>query len=516
MSELVTLPELIRRTATREPDRILVEQVGGPSWTYQGFYRESCRWFGGFAGIGLGPGDRVVSMFETGPEALACWIGLAWANVTEVPINTEYRGGMLRDLVRRAAPRMVVISASYVERFREIADVLVSVTAVVVTGQAADVDFGAVPVMGSDDFLAEAVPEAAPQIWDTASIMFTSGTTGASKGVIVPWGEVAQAATANFHGEKYGDTPDGAYYVPWPLYNMLGQGAFDTAVRLGLRIVLRRRFSRTEFWTDIATHRCTHVILPFIVPWLLAAPASPDDDDNTLRRAVVAPLTEDTATFAERFGVTVSGAWASTEAGFPLTAVGETVKPGCNGTPIEGYQLRIVDEHDHEVPVGEVGQLLVRHDQPWRQMVGYLSDPAATWEVWRNGWFHSGDSFRRDAQGHYYFVGRMRDYVKTRGQNVSLAEVESYVEQHPDVVECGCIGVPTELSSAAAGFEDENIKAFVVRAVLSSLTEQALLAFLEERLPRFMLPASIEFIAEIPKSEINKPLKQALRELARK
>jgi carnitine-CoA ligase len=510
---VTALPELIRQLALLEPGRTIIEEVGGGTISYAEFYELTSRWHGGLVRLGLGRDDRVVTLVDGGVAALAAWIGVGWTQAIEVPINPEYRGGMLANLIRKVAPRMIISLQRNLPRLHEVATTLGPLEAVIVPDAAAADDSYGLPVIRGAEFFVASDPAYVPREWDRAAILFTSGTTGHSKAVVVPWGQVAMAVSANFNGDSPGDYPDGGYYVPWPLYNVLGRGGFDTAVRLRLRMVLRDGFSKSQFWRDIDAHRCTHTVLPFIVPWLLMAAPGKDDADNCLVRAGVAPLTEDTPRFAARFGVKTSGAWASTEAGFPLSYVGAD-KPGCVGRPISGYEVRIVDEHDIEVPKGTVGELVVRHERPWRQMIEYFGDPEATLRVWRNGWYHTGDSFRQDEAGDFYFVGRLKDYVKTRGHNVSMAELEEQLMLHPKVLEVGCVGVPTALSREG-GFEDEDIVAFVVLEDGAEADSEEIVAFASESLPKFMVPAQVRFIDELPRNDHNKMIKQVLRDLAR-
>jgi carnitine-CoA ligase len=501
------LPALIAERAQQRPDDVLVQEVGGPPTSYREFVAEARRWCGGFRELEIGRGDTVVSITSAAASTLECWIGVSWAGAIEVPINSEYRGDMLADQIARSAPKAIVASPSLIGRLAEIKDKLPARAVIVVPGLAEPTVVGTTPVLPSSEFFREAsVTESAEQ-YDVASIMFTSGTTGRSKGVVVPWGEVARALGVKFSGGEE-DPPGGSYYIPWPFYNMLGRGSFDAAVRLGIPVILRGKFSRTEFWNDVKRYGCTHVTLPFIVPWLLEAPPSADDLENPLRRAVVVPFSEEAVEFGRRFGVRVSTSWASTEAGFPLTNLNPE-KIGSVGTPNSGYQVRIVDEHDLECPPNVVGELIVRADEPWRQMTGYFNDPAATAAVWRNGWYHTGDSFYRDEENYHYFVGRLKDYIKSRAHNVSLSEIEAAVLRIEGVRECGCVGVPTALAGPG-GFEDQEVSAFVVPSAGSALSRDDILSILEKQLPKFMMPAQIHFIEDLPKNELNKTLKDKL------
>ena len=173
-----------------------------------------------------------------------------------------------------------------------------------------------------------------------------------------------------------------------------------------------------------------------------------------------------------------------------------------------GYVLRVVDDNDEEVATGEVGELIVRCEEPWCMNVGYYGMPEKTAESWRNGWFHTGDGFKVDCDGNFFFVDRLKDAIRRRGENISSFEVEGYVNEHPDVAETAAIGVPSELT------EDE-VKVLVVRKPESTLTEQELVEYLIPKMPRFMVPRYVEFVDGLPKTEAtSRTQKVKLRENA--
>src|SRR5690606_22553523 len=173
----------------------------------------------------------------------------------------------------------------------------------------------------------------------------------------------------------------------------------------------------------------------------------------------------------------------------------------------EKYEVRIVDEFDREVGIGEVGEIVVRAREPYTLMNGYYNDPQATVEVFRNQWFHTGDNARRDEDGWYYFVDRKKDAIRVRGENISSFEVESVVDRHPAVLESAAIAVPSPLG------EDE-VKLFVVRKPGASLTHEDLWDYCAERMPAFWLPSAIEFIEAMPHTPTHKIMKYRLRENA--
>jgi crotonobetaine/carnitine-CoA ligase len=167
-----------------------------------------------------------------------------------------------------------------------------------------------------------------------------------------------------------------------------------------------------------------------------------------------------------------------------------------------GYEVRLVDEHDRDVPTGEVGELIVRTSVPWTVNSGYLGYPEKTAEAWRNGWFHTGDAMRVDENGDYYFVDRIQDAIRRRGEYICSFEVEAAVVSHPDVAECAAVAVPDTASG-------QEVKVFVLRRPESTLGERELLEWLVPRMPRFMVPRYVELVTDFPRTEASMKVKKA-------
>jgi crotonobetaine/carnitine-CoA ligase len=231
-------------------------------------------------------------------------------------------------------------------------------------------------------------------------------------------------------------------------------------------------------------------------------PSGPEDRDHPLKKVIIAPLSEDAPAFAARFGVETYTLYNMTEISTPLVSELNPTKIGSCGKARKGVELRLVDEHDCEVATGDVGELLVRTDAPWALNSGYYKNPEATAAAWRNGWFHTGDAFRRDEQGRYYFVDRFKDALRRRGENISSFEVEALVNAHPGVLESAVIPVPSEWG------EDE-IKVCVVRSDVT-LTEEQLVRDLVATMPRFMIPRYVELVESLPKTEAMQRVKKVL------
>jgi crotonobetaine/carnitine-CoA ligase len=240
-----------------------------------------------------------------------------------------------------------------------------------------------------------------------------------------------------------------------------------------------------------------------------SAEPRPDDADTPVRSVILGPMIPDMEAFERRFGVRVATCYGQTEIGVPV-ATGWDHGPWANcGRVREDYpwpEVRLVDEHDEPVATGEVGEMVVRTREPWALNGGYYKMPEQTVEAWRNGWFHTGDAFRRDEDGWFYFVDRMKDAIRRRGENISSFEVENHVLEHPGVVDCAAVGIRTRHG-------DEEVLAAVVAKDAASFDPAELLDFLVPRMPRFMLPRYVRVVDDLPRNETTSRVrKQHLRD----
>jgi len=238
--------------------------------------------------------------------------------------------------------------------------------------------------------------------------------------------------------------------------------------------------------------------------FLLNQPPSSRDRDHPLRAVITVPWNQDSLAVARRFGIDMHTAFNMTELATPIRSQANPPVLGTCGQARPGVECRVVDENDMEVPTGTVGELIVRTSRPWEITQGYYKNPEATARVWRNGWFHTGDGFRRDADGNFFFVDRMKDAIRRRGENISSFEVESEASAHPDVRECAAIPVPSEVG------EDE-VMLVVVPVAGRDVDPLALLRFLEPRMAAYMLPRYVRQLDQLPKTPTAKVEKHRLR-----
>ena len=501
LDRALVLPHLLDQHVADVPDRVAMLDVEGRTATYRQLQHTYRTWSDALRRVGVAPGHTVATMLPNSFVAYEAWLGAAWLGALEVPINNAYLGDMLRHLLQDSQAGVLVIAQRFVDRLTGIAADLDHLHTVVVP-DASDVPASVrlpFAVLGGEAFFAGAAPAdelPGPEPGDLASLIYTSGTTGPSKGVLVPWAELFEFARLPPDGMI---DDGGGYYTVYPAFHVSGKSSLYMSARYRGHIVIRETFSLTEFWSDIERFdiRAAGLVGP-MAALLMLSPPEAGDAATPLQRVFMGPLIPQVEEFKERFGVQVGTGFGMSEVGVPLGSDGfELANATSCGRLRPGpphYEVRIVDEHDHPVPVGTVGELVVRSGDPWVITPGYWNQPERTAESWRNGWFHTGDGFRRDDDGNYYFVDRMKDAIRRRGENVSSFEVEALVGQHPGVQECAAVAVRSELG-------EDDIKVVVVPRSDAVIDPAELVEFLEPRMPKFMLPRYVEILEALPKTD---------------
>ena len=499
-------PQLLEIRAAAEPDRIAVEVVGtGGRLTYADLHASVLRWADAFRRSGVRAEDRVAVMVPTSVDAYRAWFGLAWLRALEVPVNTDYRGAILAHLIGHSRARVAVVSSRYLDRLADIAADVPELEMVVVPDVEGPLPDSPFKLVSGEEFLAGAEPATGldPPGWDDiAAVIYTSGTTGPSKGVLVPWGEIATMGSC-LPDEVF--TSSSRLYSFWPTFHMSGKWPLYAVIDRGGTLCLRERWKTDAFWSDVRTMRADLAVIFGPLPLFLAAqPAQPDDADNPLTDVVMAPVIPDYREFEERFGVRIHTASGMTEIGLPMRGHHPLPNHRTGGRLQPGYEVRVVDD-GNDVGPNVAGELLVRAEDPNRLSRGYLDMPEATGKAWQDGWFHTGDAFMVDDDGNWYFVDRIKDCLRRRGENISSFEVENAVNAHPDVVESAAVAAESE-------WGEHEVKIVVVRRPGASLTEAQLVEFLIPRMPRFMVPRYVEFADGLPKTPTGKVKKVELRQ----
>jgi crotonobetaine/carnitine-CoA ligase len=480
-------PHAVARWAMATPDAIALQHVDGPRVTYRELDEQSRHWAAALRGAGIAAGQHVATILPNTFAAHRTLLGLAWLRAVEVPINTEYRGAMLEHALRQSEATALITTADVLARVPNPPATVVLVE---------DIDALLATVEPATDL-------PGPEPWDIACLLFTSGTTGPSKAVRCPWGLVYQMWS--WVPPDVVQPGDGIYN-PLPLFHNSGRSGFATALARGARFIIREKFSATNLWDDVRVTNARAVALVGpMTSVLFSAPPSERDRTHPVESIILGPMIPDQDAFEARFGVRVATCYGQTEIGAPLVTGwehGPWANCGSLRTDWPFTECRLVDEHDDPVAAGTVGELIVRTAEPWALNAGYQGMADATADAWRNGWFHTGDAFRADADGRYYFVDRMKDAIRRRGENISSFEVENAVLEHDDVIECAAIGV------AAEHGDQEVMVALIVRDP-AKFDPAALVAFLVPRLPKFMVPRYVEVFDDLPRNETTRRVRKA-------
>ncbi|WP_162938631.1 AMP-binding protein [Mycobacterium kyogaense] len=508
-----SLPQLLAEQAHVQPDRPFLQEAGGPGLTYAETQGQALQWAVALRRLGVGAGDRIATMIDNCIDGPVIWAGAALVGAVDVSISTAYRGTLLAHALNLSEAGVLYTDASSLHAVAGVLPELKSLRTLIVRGpKTVDTPELSVDVHWQSDLLEPAEehegfgPFPAPH--DIACVVFTSGTTGPSKGVLVPWGALATGATAL----NTVMTSDDVFYLTSAANHLIARIQVLTAAQVGASVVLKRAFRTQDFWADIDRYGCTYsTLVGAMGHFLLSQPESPDDADHPLRKVTISPVHPRFADLMKRFGIThANTAFGMTECPSPIRVDwNEIENPAtCGRVPRgwPGWQVRLVDENDYEVAPGEVGELIVRTDAPWSLAAGYLGMPEQTATAWRNGWFHTGDAFKQDEHGRFYFVDRIKDSIRRRGENVSSFEVEMEVTAHPEVAEAAAIAVP-------AGEEGDEIKVFVVPVAGKTVDPEDLIRFLTPRMARYMIPRYIESIDSLPKTPTQRVQKMKLREL---
>ena len=511
--EECVVADLLERRALKTPERTFAVFPDGSEWTCRRTAEEAWRWGNALAGLGVRPGDCVSVWVPTGPDVLGAWFGANAAGGIYAPLSLAARGGYLEHTLNLAESKVLVAHPGLAPRLAGLN--LPHLETVLVVGGRLDEQLP-FRTVSFEETVAPA-PATRPWLprptepWDHVSLIYTSGTTGPSKGVLTAYASL-WAYDRYFIWDDLG--PGDRFLQPLPMFHTAGTGCTYSMLRRGASVALVDGFNPRTFWADVRRLGATgSLVIHAMVSYLLDQPPAPDDADNPLRVVYMGPLSR-VQEFSERFGVGVYTGFGMTEVPCPIRselnpanekAMGRRVDP-------ENFEVRLVDDNDVPVPVGTPGELVVRHRLPWLINSGYRNMPEATARAWRNGWFHTGDQLQEDEQGNLYFLDRVKDAIRRRGENISSFEVEAEVLAHPEVREVAAVAVPNPDTIAEAG--DEEVKVVVVREEGSELTARELVEFLIPRMPRHWVPRFVEFADELPRTPSFKVKKADLRAAA--
>jgi crotonobetaine/carnitine-CoA ligase len=503
-----TIPYLLGERASSSPDEPFVlfeDQI----FSYATVETMSRRVAAGLQKRGIGKGSKVAVIMRNRPEFLFVWFGLNKLGAVEVPIHTEHRGEVLRHMLGISDSVMVVTEPDYLAQTVEMLVDLPGLKHVIVVGDSHDLECQG-RLRESFDELTDNTGEYvdAEVLWsDPFGIMFTSGTTGVSKGALLPHNYAV--STAGIFVERLAIGPDDRYYVTMPLYHLGAQfGAVMPALRAGISVVLTERFSVRRFLGDVRRYDCTlSNYAGGMLAMIASADPQPDDAVNPLRLLNGSGAPPDLhRAFEERFGVQLMNeGYGMTEIGAPLLGSLEDPRPGTCGKRHPDYDVKIVDDDGVKVGLNTPGELLVRPRKPYCMMLEYYNMPRETMETWGDLWFHTGDILMELDDGHFTFVDRKKDALRRRGENISSFEVESAVNKHPAVLQSAVVAVPS-------GMGDDDVMLCVTLQPDMTLGPDELIRHCREHMARFMVPRYVRVVDDLPHTPTQRVRKHVLRE----
>ncbi|MGD0352370.1 MAG: AMP-binding protein [Dehalococcoidia bacterium] len=464
----------------------------------------------GFVRMGIKKDDKVAIIMENCPEYVYTWFALSKIGAIEVPINTFHKGSILEYLINYSDAETLVISDSVIPQIKAIEDSLENIKKVIVHGSTREARTLRFATESYQTLLdnPSSFPPMDVRHNDLMAIMFTSGTTGPSKGVMITHNQ------AIFVASQYVDflklSGDDLFYHYIPLFHEAGQFAGVMAPLLAdIAIVLKKGFSATGFWDDIRKYGCTiSGMFEAVLNILYKAPETDDDTNNPLRVCATAHIPPDIhEPFEKRFGVRLVNVYGMTEGDCTVSATYDDIKIGSFGKPRGYFDARIFDTDDRELPSNKVGELALRPLQPHIMFEGYYKMPENTLATFRNLWWHTGDLAYKDDEGYFYFFGREKDMIRRGGENISALEVEGVVMSHPDVKECAAVAVESDIWG-------EEVKIVVIPKEARQIKPEELVAYCDERMAYFMVPRYIEFIEDFPRTGASqRPIKGLLKNI---
>ena len=514
-----TLIHLLRRQAAAQRDRPFVRFEDGQAFTFRQLDAWTDELAGSLAALGVRAGDRVLGLVGNRAESIGMLFATVKLGAVWVPVNTGLRGAFLEHQLHNAEPCVVVLEDRLAANLRDVVAGPVAPEALVIVGD---------PVTPTPACLATArrlmFPElralrapadlelVTPSPGDVTMIMYTSGTTGPSKGVLIPHGHCYLAGLGL--AEATALTAADRYFVCMPLFHanaLLMQ--FVGSLIAGAQVVVTERFRATSWLEEVRAAEATITNGLGVIPeFIFRQPPTDRDRDHRLRLMMAVPIAPEWgAAFEKRFGVPFMQGFGMTECNIvAYTRPGDDLVPGCAGYPLaDWFEVGIADPHtDAPLPAGQTGEIVVRPKLPGCVMAGYFRMPEKTVEAWRNLWFHTGDAGRFDDLGRLHYVDRIKDCIRRRGENISSFEIEQVLNAHPAVAESAVVGIKV----AGAGGEDE-VKAYVVPAARATVDLVALLDWCAPRMPHFAVPRFVEVVTgELAKTPTGKLQKTPLRE----
>jgi crotonobetaine/carnitine-CoA ligase len=507
-----TLVHAVRVQAERMGKRPFLTFQDGSALDFAELDRGSDRIASALAGLGVRAGDRVLALARNSAPFLLAMLGTLKRGAIFTPLNTELKGAFLEHQLRNARPAAIVVDDDLRAAFDTVDASGVGVAHTIVIGDVpvpGVAGSAAAPFSALLDTPVDADALVTPSPQDVAMIMYTSGTTGPSKGVLMPHGHCYLFGLGLARAVRL--TAEDRYYICMPLFHanaLLMQ--LVGCLLAGTPAHVARRFSASTWLEEVRSAGATVTNALGVMPeFIFRQPPTARDREHRLRLIMAVPIADEWgAAFEARFGVRFFQGFGMTECNIvAYSDPADPILPGCAGPVLsEWFEVAIVDpDTDESMPADSVGEIAIRPRLASCFSAGYHAMPERTVEAWRNLWFHTGDAGRLDARGRLWFVDRIKDCIRRRGENISSFEIEQVLNAHPAVAESAVIGVRV----AGAGGEEE-VKACIVPAG-GSPDPADVLGWCASRMPRYAVPRFLEFVPALEKTATGKIRKQDLR-----
>ena len=493
------LTDIIEDKARQYPDHV-VFQYGDDPITLEEFNTRINQAANGFLELGVKHGDKVAIMLPNNPEFLYVWFGLNKIGACEVPVNVALKGqGLAYQMVQSDCVALVA-DLQYLDRLEGVAGDLEAIRHIVYTDSAATVSplpsWPGFEHLNYAEFSARSQESPGVEVHysDLASILYTSGTTGVSKGVMFSHHYWYDIWAESVRYSRY--TEDDVLYTGLPFFHGNAQGiTVGPAILADAKAVIVGRFSASRLWDDCRRWECTEAnYIGGIIPILLKQEPRDDDGDNPVRLMVGAAAPADEwHEFHERFNTKLLEVYGMTECYCCLVSPYDEPRAGSCGKAITGWDVRIVDDDNNECKPGSLGEFIARSNKHFVGTTGYYNKPEATLDLFDNGWIHTGDLGRMDEDRYFFFVDRKKQAIRRRGENISSFEVESVISSHEAVLESCVVGVPADVG-------EEEVKAVVVFKEGQSVSEEELIRWCEPRMAYFAIPRYIAIRLALPKT----------------
>ena len=471
--------------------------------------------------LGVEKGEKVSVYMPNSLELCLSWFGILKNGSVMVPINTAYVMDFLQYIIESSDSKIIIVAEEYMDRLKNIEDRIPLIENIIVWPREEKSSLNLMDYKGKaktyswKEFV-ESGDKNEPDVeithLDHARLMYTSGTTGRSKGVVRPC--AADYSSAMNYSLIMDITTDDVVFTCLPLFhsNAMVMGVYPAMIQ-GAKVVVEEKYSASNFWKWMKDFKITKFNLVGVMSYFMwNAPVVPEEKEHEVKLVLGSPAPHDIIEdFMERFGIKFMEGYGLTEVGqCTFMRPGEPFRIGSCGKESPGYEIKIVNpDTDEELPPDTPGELVLRPRIPNICLHYYHKMPEKTVSDFRNFWFHTGDLCRKDDDGYIFFMDRVKDYIRRRGENISSFEVENMVSSHPKINEAAAIAVKVDEEGR---YSEDEVMIVVVKEDGENLDAKEIIEFLKPIMPKFMIPRFVKFRKSLPKTPTNRVQKAKLRE----